>query len=100
MMKKGQLTVNTIIVAALAVTVLIVLFAIFTGRIRVLPEETAKTEAKVRAATCSAQNGYCVSSEEECPEEGYERKSAPLQGWLDCPNAKTDLCCRPTPVEE
>ncbi len=51
-MSKGQsISINTIIIAALALAVLVVLFAIFTGRISLLPKGIEETDTCVQRCT-------------------------------------------------
>ena len=85
--KKGaEITLNTIIIAAIAVIVLIVLVGIFTGKIRFFGEGVNTAEEQAKARICSVQKCYCAS---ECA-ANEAPKTAPLGGWTDCPGQK---CC-------
>ncbi len=80
--KKSQgLSVNTIIIAALALGVLIVLIVIFTGGI-------GKTSQNL--GSCLTKGGTCQNPDGTCP-EGY-----PITIFVsgDCEKSKTkNLCC-------
>lgn len=85
--KKGaEITLNTIIIAAIAVIVLIVLVGIFTGKIRFFGEGVNTVEQEAAKKMCTSQGGYCAS---ECPKvngaEGPVKTPAPAGGWTDCP---------------
>lgn len=82
MAKKAQgLTLNTIIIAALVLLVLVILALIFTGRIQIFGSETAacennggtckdscvENEAEYRAAKCPAEQVCCVAAETPPP---------------------------------
>ncbi|MBI5065835.1 hypothetical protein HZA97_06365 [Candidatus Woesearchaeota archaeon] len=90
MNKKGaELGLNTIIVAALGLVVLVVLigffsgfFGDFTGKIRSLFEQTTPEEI---AKTCSYQGGTCVA-QGQC---SGKILSTPQGGW----NNKCEICC-------
>ena len=60
MRKKAQgLSLTTIVIAALAILVLVVLAVIFTGRIGKFTQE---------AESCQAKGGQCVSDTSDCLE--------------------------------
>jgi hypothetical protein len=74
-MRKAQsLSMTTIIVAALAVLVLIILALILTGKMRIFGTATG---------SCENQGGDC--------EAGCEPNERPLMG-TNCPEAKP-MCC-------
>ncbi len=80
-MKKGQgLSLNTIIIAAIVLIVLIVLWAIFTGRMGTFTTETkAKTEG------------------EECPAENWKDACDPGETIVIASNAEGHpgkVCCK------
>lgn len=69
MLKKSQsISINTIIIAAIALAVLVVLFVIFTGRFKIFSEDVDKTTVscqdacKIGAYTSSAERA-CYESE-------------------------------------
>ncbi len=76
--KKAQsLSINTIIVAALALIVLVILASIFTGRIRIFSEGLQ---------SCTAKQGKCYSN--NCP------SNTALVENTDCENKKPkQICC-------
>jgi hypothetical protein len=66
--KKGaELTLNVIVIAAIVLFVLVILLLIFTGRIKVFGEQSAK---------CETQGGQCVLG--ACPPEARQ------MGALSC----------------
>ena len=86
-MKKAQgISMNVIIIAAIALIVMIVLIAIFTGRIGKFQQEAAAGEERAKEQICATQ-GTCAAS---CG-EGFREISGPAGGWIDC----TDVCCEP-----
>lgn len=51
MLKKSQsISINTIIIAAIALAVLVVLFVIFTGRFKIFSEDVEKTSVNCQDA--------------------------------------------------
>jgi len=90
-MNKGQLTINTIIVAALALVVLVVLFGIFTGQMGKWVEKVTQflgVSGEGSSNTCQKTDGsrICAGIGEECP-SGKISKSGT---WTDCIGRK---CC-------
>ncbi|MBI5065850.1 hypothetical protein HZA97_06445 [Candidatus Woesearchaeota archaeon] len=86
-MRKGQLTVNTIVIAALALVVLVVLFGIFTGQMGNWVEKIKNVlgygeEQKY----CNEQEGFKCVYAKECPSKG----TAKAGEWLDCFGG---VCC-------
>ena len=67
MLKKAQsISINTIIIAAIALAVLIVLFVIFTGRTKIFSEDVDKTTVSCSdacniGAYASGRDGNCGS---------------------------------------
>lgn len=85
--KKGaEITLNTIIIATIAIIVLIILIGIFTGKIRLFGEGLSTAEQSAQKKICTNQNGYCSN---ECDLSEKVLK-APAGGWTDCPTQK---CC-------
>ncbi len=79
--KRGvELSLSTIVVAAIALIVLVVVVAIFTGALRKVP---------ISVNSCEAKGG-------DCPGEGRlcEAGAVPLQGF-SC-ESKKGPCCIPT----
>ena len=88
MRKKAQgISMNVIIIAAIALIVMIVLIAIFTGRITVFQEKAKTGQEQAEASICAEQGGSCS---EECP-EGFTELTPPGVAWTDCP---TKCCLR------
>ena len=79
--KRGQgLSLNVIIIAALALLVLVVLSMIFTGKIG--------GWTKVQNQ-CASNGGNCLSDASACTGE-----NARVMGQYTCPNAEQgDVCC-------
>ncbi len=87
MKKRAQgLTMNVIIIAAISLIVMIVLIAIFTGRITVFQEKAKIGEDTAKANICVEQGGSCA---ETCP-EGFTTLTPPGVTWTDCQNK----CCK------
>lgn len=81
MAKRGQgLSLNVIIIAAIALLVLVVLSMIFTGKLG------GWTKAQNE---CAANGGTCVDDASACTGE-----NAQLMTRYSCPNADTgEVCC-------
>lgn len=91
MYKKSQsISINTIIVAAIALAVLVVLFAIFTGRLGSFSKGVSE------AVTC----------ESACKSAGMEKTNSPPEGVKGCTTSQTYIagtytdgqfgcCCAP-----
>ena len=85
-MKKAQgISINVIVIAAIALAVLVVLFAIFTGKLGIFSREVDKTD-------------NCVS---RCTAIGKEKGTDLLVEGSQCPNdedpisgGKFGCCCR------
>lgn len=79
-MKKAQgLSLNTIIIAALVIMVLVILALVFTGQMGSFGEETG---------SCSGKGGKCRG---DCNDDEIPN---PLGG--ECPDGET--CCVPAPA--
>lgn len=86
--KKGvELSMNVIIIAAIALLVLVVLSVIFLGRIGTFGEDVA---------ACSTQGGRCAV---ECGDPDYRTQDFPLANpTIDCPDTlaeESQYCCLP-----
>ena len=88
-MKKAQgLSVTTIVIAALAVLVLVVLAVIFTGRAGVF--------TRVVTVSCEANGGTCAAEGQDCPSGTYEDPSSREGKKLVCepgPTKQARKCC-------
>lgn len=82
-MRKAQgLSMNTIIIAALALLVLTVLAMVFMSRSSIFVSESGK---------CTTNGGVCTSAEDGCP-DGMVR--APQDGTMSCEDSgEGDICC-------
>ncbi|MBN2421872.1 hypothetical protein JXB41_01480 [Candidatus Woesearchaeota archaeon] len=88
MKKNAQgLSMNTIIVAALALLVLIIIAMIFTGRIKLWRESTD---------SCASNGGVCVSDEIDRTTGNYRECSGTYEKAIsgDCPEEM--ICCLKT----
>lgn len=94
MTKKGvELSVNVIIVAAIALAVLVVLFMIFTGRIGLFSRGVQETTSCDQACKAAGYGRPVVlSSTEACTTGGY----VPLVGYYSDPASKIPCCCSKT----
>jgi len=93
MNKKGvEITMNTIVVAAIALLVLVVLSAIFLGRIGTFGE---------KSESCEVQGGLCAPTG-ECGNPDYGAGGFPQKNpLLSCPDdnvGNSQVCCIPVKV--
>lgn len=80
MEKSGQgLSLNTIIIAAIALLVLVVIALIFMGRINIFGGGVTE---------CNNNGGECMATVSECTQEGGTIKSG---GQWECEDA--EYCC-------
>ena len=85
MLKKSQsISINTIIIAAIALAVLVVLFVIFTGRFKIFSEDVDKTSVNCQDACKIAS--YVYSSESICSSDQRDLITIRVKG--------KDCCCR------
>ena len=85
MLKKSQsISINTIIIAAIALAVLVVLFVIFTGRTKIFSEEVDKTTVSCPDA-CKI-GSYAYITDGTCSPQGND-VTIRVRG--------KDCCCRP-----
>ena len=88
-MKKAQgISINTIIIAALGLAVLVVLFLIFTGRIQIFSEGVQ--EAQSCDSICKAggkSSSQAASIDKSCPTDAYTYVSG---AYANAPNG---CCC-------
>lgn len=81
-MKKAQgISINVIIVAAIALLVLVILSVIFIGRLGTFSSSVGE---------CENKGGSCVLSTDDCPED----KPTPFSEW-QCPDVdeESQKCC-------
>lgn len=102
MQKKGDISLETIIVAALVLFVLVIVIAIFSGQIKEYAKgfwgigKEAEWEARgLRCVTIMGTRG-CY---ENCL-TGYEEVPEPADKWKDCNTAKGQKCCEKIPKEK
>lgn len=91
MNKKGQsISINTIIVAAIALAVLVVLFAIFTGRLGGFTKGVQETDTCAqKCASLNMQAGSLISTEGgQCASDEQKLGGTYSDGKYGC-------CCRP-----
>lgn len=82
MNKKAQgISINVVIVAAIALLVLVVLSVIFIGRLGLFSSSVGE---------CENKGGVCVLANENCPDD----KPQPFTEW-SCPdlNEEPQKCC-------
>jgi uncharacterized membrane protein YqiK len=89
MNKKGDMSIQVIIVAVIALIVLIVLVLIFTGKLKLFGSQTTETSSKFTGKNCviPGTNNRCDVSADECREMGgsYDDRTE----YSDCPG----YCC-------
>ena len=90
MSKKGQsISINTIIIAAIALAVLVVLFVIFTGRIGIFTQGVAKTTTCDNACKAISKTGS--SADEFTCKNDATRTYMP--GKYDDVTGQNQVCC-------
>ena len=90
MSKKGQsISINTIIIAAIALAVLVVLFVIFTGRIGIFSQGVAKTTTCENACKSLGKTSG-VAEESTC--KGDNRRTY-VPGKYDDVIGEGNVCC-------
>jgi len=91
-MKKAQgLPITTIIIAALALVVLVVLFAIFTGRIGIFAREVQScSNPCVESTACETAGGFSLPGEYINPENRAEKCGKPSDQKMP---AHAKVCC-------
>ena len=91
MNKKGQgISINTIIIAAIGLAVLVVLFAIFTGRLGIFTKGVQETDTCLqKCASLNMQQGTVLSSQgSKC-----DTDEQPIAGVYG--DSKFGCCCAP-----
>lgn len=85
--KKGtELSLNIVIVAVILFIVMIVLIALFTGKIGQIRKSMNKTESQYSEDKCKVPgtDGYCTISKDKCENMGGYIRQKPEGGWSDC----------------
>jgi len=81
--KNGQgLSINTIVVSAIAVVVLVVIILVFTGKIGVFNNT---------ASDCVKNSGVCVADDSSCTDAGGRVMS------YSCDDTNNPTCCLKVP---
>jgi len=87
--RKGDISITTIVMAAIALIVLVVMIAIFSGKTKVFSNHYDDASHSAISKVCS-QKGYCVSDPANCPgttESGSK--------YIDCSDSA--FCCITSP---
>ena len=95
MSKKGQsISINTIIIAAIGLAVLVVIFVVFTGRFKIFSEGVAKTASCEN--TCKSLGKYYYTlTEQSCKDPSVDFAYVPGE-YNDVPKGLV-CCCKLTP---
>jgi len=92
MKKKGQgISINTIIIAAIALIVLVVLVAVFTGRINVFGDKVAKVGQECADYAEELADGETKDAEWKASCEDGERE---IFGVIDADQNPSLRCCK------
>ncbi|MBN2881582.1 hypothetical protein JXM83_06055 [Candidatus Woesearchaeota archaeon] len=87
--KKAQgMSLNMVVVAAIALIVLVVLTAIFASKIRTSTQEGEKSTNNILNQACETDNEYRCSSNSGCVQKGGATKPG---SFVDC--GSTQYCC-------
>lgn len=79
------MSINTIIIAAIALVVLVILIAIFSNKFSIFGKETSKAEDNAQSKVCWGI-GYCTDG--GCSRGGTLDRT---KEWVDC--AEGQACC-------
>lgn len=105
MFKKADMSINTVVVAALALIVLVVLTAIFVSRMNTTSDKAGKNDKVAFDKVClQPRDGYsqmrCISRTECSDVNGVVQNPAGVgvaTDWMDCPKgddaANPKVCC-------
>jgi hypothetical protein len=85
MNKKGDLSIQVIVVAAIALVVLIILVVIFASRTKSFGESATNSTNSITGQVCGAKGGICRDSGVSC-------QIISGNDWIDC--TSTQQCCR------
>lgn len=84
-MRKAQgISINTIIIAAIALLVLVILSVVFTGRMGIWSRETARCEPNI---------GRCAPAGVTCGEQGSSVEGYPTRYMAAKCDAEGATCC-------
>ena len=97
MNKKGQsISINTIIVAAIALAVLVVLFLIFTGRLGIFSKGVSETTNCDQGCKSAGYDGNLMASSSDGKNyNDCSNRGTPLPGYyvIDPVDGLKKLCC-------
>lgn len=85
------MSLNVVVVAALALIVLIVLTAIFTGKMREVSSKQGQAQIDVESGICTDNKYYCVPKSTSCPMT-ESNPSTKTGDFIDCPSV-SGICC-------
>ena len=95
MRKKAQgMSINVIIIAAIGLAVLVVLFAIFTGRLNIFSTGISKTASCENACKAQAKGFGTSSTEFDCKSDQTGTRTYVPGKYDDAPGAF--CCCVPS----
>ncbi len=84
--RRGDISITTIVMAAIALIVLVVIIAIFTGKTKIFSNNYDTASHSAISQVCS-QKGYCVNDGNACATGSLEDGSK----YIDCPDL--GFCC-------
>ena len=94
MSKKGQsISINTIIIAAIALAVLVVLFVIFTGRIGIFSKGVSETTTCDQACKSAGYSQSSTTSESATTNADCGSGQILLQGYSEIQGGTRRKCC-------
>ncbi len=86
-MKKAQsISINTIVVAAIALVVMILIVMIFTGRMTIF---------RISSGSCDSANGRCIDVEQakETCNDDFNKMKWEFKCFTGSQEDKTKVCC-------
>lgn len=85
--KKGDLSINIIIVAAISLAVLVILFMIFTGRLNIFSKGVDTTQKAGYACVCAdpSEDRVCAAASSTGHPNIVKKKPECNNAWTDCP---------------
>ncbi len=90
--KKAQgISINTIIVAAIALIVLVILIAIFTGRMGIFNKELSDQEQGTADCETTLDGEWMLAS--DCNDAGRQAAVVPLKDSEEMSAGGTKVCC-------
>lgn len=91
MMKKGEMSLQVVVVAVIVLIVLVVLVLIFSGKLKFFGGKTTETSAQYDSSKCQVPgtNNECAYTKQDCESKGgtYVEKAG---GYEDCFGSQ---CC-------